>query len=148
MDKKASIKRTLQLLERRGVRSTKDLEKDLQKLINNDIDEFLKIFYRDFVRANFDDYNRFEILKKISRSQKARLNGYSLRRYEYRNNINLKCIFIVCKDDNNDIPVILCAFTEDWSKSKGKDSYKYNIERAITIFEKVMQGGNNENKRK
>lgn len=140
MDKSTSILRVLQMLEKRGIRSTKDFEKDLEKLVKENVMDFLETFYKDFIRMNFDSYNRFEILRNLSKSQKQRLRGQNLRRYEYRKNSNLKCIFIIDNDNNKNMPIILCAFNEDGDKKKGKNSYKDNIERAITIFEKINGG--------
>lgn len=139
MDDDASILRVLQRLEFHGIRSTKDVLKDLQKLVQTDLENFTEVFFKDFIRKDFEDYNKFEKLH-LSKKQKKRLNGQILRRYEYRNTSNLRCIFIVCNDNNNDIPIILCAFNEDGKKKKGKGSYKDNIERAIKIFEKVVGG--------
>lgn len=144
MSNNASIKVLLQALHRHGIESTKDVLKDLQKLVNTDVKSFVEVFYRDFIRMDFENYNKFEKLKHLSNKQKNRLNGNVLRRYEYRNNLNLKCIFIVCTDNNKNVPILLCAFNEDGDKKTGKSSYNKNIDRAIKIFERVV-GGKNEN---
>ncbi len=136
MSKRESILQTLKLLEIRGIRSVPTLVKDLESLINGNEKVFLKNFYKDFLRWNLK-LNKFEILN-LNKSQKKRLNGLNLMRYEYRwNKSNIKCIFIVIEDNNNDVPVILCAFTEDGDKKKGKKSYNDNIERAISIVEDI-----------
>lgn len=136
MSKIESILQTLKLLEIRGIRSVPTLVKDLESLINGNEKVFLKNFYKDFLRWNLK-LNKFEILN-LNKSQKKRLNGLNLMRYEYRwNKSNIKCIFIVIEDNNNDVPVILCAFTEDGDKKKGKKSYNDNIERAISIVEDI-----------
>lgn len=144
MNNEASIVRLLQELNRQGILSTKEIKKDLQKLVNTDIEDFTKIFFRDFARRDFENYNKFEKLRNLTKAQRKRLNGNLLRRYEYRNTSNLRCIFIVCTDNNNDVPILLCAFNEDGNKKTGKKSYNKNIDRAIDVFERVI-GGKNEN---
>ena len=144
MDNEASILRLLQELQRHGIFSTKDVKKDLQKLVNTDLEKFIEVFFKDFIRKDFDNYNKFEILRHLTKQQKKRLNGNLLRRYEFRNTSNLRCIFIVCNENNNSVPIILCAFNEDGDKKTGKKSYNTNIDRAIDIFERVM-GGEDEN---
>ena len=73
----------------------------------------------------------------LTKKQKIAIEGSILWRYEYRNTSNLKCIFIVKKENNSDIPILLCAFNEDETKKKGNDSYAYNIERAIEIIKRI-----------
>ena len=140
MDNEASILRLLQELDRHGIKSTKDIKKDLQKLVNSDIENFVEAFFKDFVRKDFDNYNKFEKLRHLTKQQKKRLNGNLLRRYEYRHTSNLRCIFIVYNDNTNDMPILLCAFNEDGDKKTGKKSYNKNIDRAIDIFERVIGG--------
>lgn len=144
MREKTSILMMLQRLQIYGIRSTKELRKDLEKLVQTDVENFIEVFYKDFIRKDFENYNKYEKLKHLTREQKKRLKGFVLRRYEYRNTSNLRCIFIIYNENNNSIPIILCAFNEDENKKKGKDSYNENIERAIKIFERLM-GGKNEN---
>lgn len=139
MNPEASIKKVLLQLEKHGIRSTKEFTKDLCKLVGSDIKCFVEVFYKDFIRKEFDDYNRFEKLK-IDRKQKKRLKGIPLRRYEYRGTSNLRCIFVVCYDNDNDGPILLCAFNEDGDKKNGKNAYSKNIDHAIDIFEKVVGG--------
>lgn len=140
MNNEASIQKLLQDLQRHGILSSKVVEKDLQKLINTDIEKFVEVFFKDFIRKDFDNYNKFEKLRHLTKAQRKRLKGNILRRYEYRNTSNLRCIFIVCNENNNDIPILLCAFNEDGDKKTGKKSYNKNIDRAIDVFEVVMGG--------
>ena len=138
MSYEAYVLRLLQRLRiEHGVESTKEFGKDLQKLVNTDIERFAKVFYKDFSRKDFENYNKFEKLN-LSEKQRKRLKGNLLRRYEYRSTSNLRCIFVVCIDNGNDIPVLLCAFNEDGDKKKGNKSYNKNIDRAIDIFERVI----------
>ena len=44
-------------------------------------------------------------------------------------------MFIIENDDESRI--LLNAFNEDWNKTKGNDSYKENIKRAIRIYDKL-----------
>ena len=143
MNNEASIMRLLQALGRHGILSSPEIKKDLQKLVNSDLESFVEVFYKDFIRKDFNNYNRFEPLQHLSQAQKKRLKGNFLRRYEYRNTSNLRCIFIVYKENNNGIPILLCAFNEDGDKKTGRKSYNKNIDRAIDIFERVI-GGKNE----
>lgn len=145
MDDKYSILKILKDLERHNILSTKEVEKDLQKLIGTDIYDFARVFLRDFIRMDFDNYNKFEILRNLSREQKKKLRGTLLRRYEYRNSSNLRIIFVVYNDDSNHVPILLCAFNEDGDKKKGNNSYHKNIDRAIRIFERVVGGKNDGN---
>ena len=142
MDFKASIKLLIKELQRNDIYCTKELEKDLQKLVTTDLKRFIKIFFKDFIRKNFDEYNKFEILQNLTENQKKNLKGNLLRRYEYRDTSNLRCIFVVCNDNNKSVPIILCAFNEDGDKKTGKNSYNKNINRAINIFQKVVEGEN------
>ena len=82
-------------------------------------------------------YNKFELLnRKLTEYQRRILDGNSLYRYEYRRNKkNIKCMFIIENDDESRI--LLNAFNEDWNKTKGNDSYKENIKRAIRIYDKL-----------
>lgn len=67
--------------------------------------------------------------------QNKRLDGNALFRYEYRNSSNLRCIYMVKNVNNINETYLLCAFNEDGSKKTGKNSYNFNIERAIKIYE-------------
>lgn len=123
----------LQLLKKNNIFSTNDFEKDILKLVNTNIKKFIKTFYRDIRRKNFEQYNKYEILS-LTLKQKQSIEGNNLYRYEYRINSNLKCIYII--ENVNDINrlILLCAFNEDGNKTKGKNSYKDNINRAIRIY--------------
>ena len=142
MEKGNEILRLLQYLQREGIRVTNDFVKDIQRLVQTDVETFASQFFRDFARKDFENYNRFEKLRNLTHKQKKRLKGNILRRYEYRNTSNLRCIFIIHNDNNKSIPIILCAFNENGDKKKGKQSYNKNIDRAIDIFERVLVSEN------
>ncbi|MCI9275548.1 MAG: hypothetical protein HFJ24_06250, partial [Clostridia bacterium] len=131
MDIEASIDRLLQQLKKHGIESTKEFRRDIKSLVTSDLENFTKVFFKDFIRKDFENYNRFEKLRNLTHKQKKRLKGNILRRYEYRNTSNLRCIFIIHNDNNKSIPIILCAFNENGDKKKGKQSYNKNIDRAI-----------------
>lgn len=95
MDNESSIIRLLQELQRHGILSTKEITKDLQKLVKTDIENFVEVFFKDFIRKDFENYNKFEKLHHLTKKQKKKLKGNLLRRYEYRNTSNLRCIFII-----------------------------------------------------
>lgn len=135
MSKEDSIKRMLLELRQYNIETTKQFLDDISGLVLTNVDRFVKTFFKDFARKNFDDYNRFEPLG-VDRKDKPKLKGYRMLRYEYRYSSNLKCIFIVKKVNNNEV-ILLCAFNEDGDKQKGNDSYKTNIKRAIRIFERI-----------
>lgn len=139
MNENTSIKKMLQVLAKHGILCTKEMEKDLQKLITTDIEKFIGVFVRDFIRKDFEHYNKFEKLRNLTPNQKKRLDGNILRRYEYRNASNFRCIFIVYTDNNTSMPVLLCAFNEDGNKKNGKNAYNKNIDRAIDIYERVFK---------
>lgn len=123
-----------QKLQNEGILSTKDFLEDIRRIITSDVNNFVKKAYKALSRINLD-YSKFETLK-LTNIQRKKMEGNLLRRYEYRKNINLKCIFFIQKEDNVNIPILLCAFIEDGDKSKGKDSYKHNIDREVNIYEK------------
>lgn len=131
MNKKQSIDKMLLALNSvHDVRSTKEFRKDLLNLIGSNPSRFIATFYKDFSRRNYNELNRFEPLR-LTKKQKLLLSGSKLYRYEYRDESNLKCIFIT--QTVNNIDVLLCAFNEDGGKYKGKNAYNDNIERAIRI---------------
>lgn len=138
MNIETSISRLIQELQKKDIRFTKDAEKDFRKLIKIDSQKFIEVFYKDFIRKDFDNYARFKTLR-LDNYQKTRLRGYNLRRYEYRNTSNFRCIFIIYSENNKDTVIILNAFNEDGDKNKGNKSYNKNIERAIEIFEKMVE---------
>lgn len=123
----------LKLLSINNIYSSTEFEKDLVKLVNSNVKRFIKLFSRDLIRRNFEDFNRFEILN-LDRKQRTKINGNNLYRYEYRNTSNLRCIYTIINENNIDKIFLLCAFNEDEDKTKGKKSYKDNIERAIRIY--------------
>lgn len=132
-----NIVRLFQYLQVENIRATNECVKDVQNLVKNDITKFARNFYDDFTRRIFGKYNRFEQLKlNQNQKQKEKINGRALWRYEYRNNMNFRCIFIIQRENNTDNPILLCAFTEDGDKKKGKNSYNVNIERAIELIKK------------
>ena len=139
MNKKQKIdKMLLNLAKMHNVRSTDEFRKDLLNLVPSNTDKFIASCYKDFSRKNYNELNRFEQLK-ITLSQKTRLSGAILYRYEYRDNSNLRCIFIT--QTVNNVDVLLCAFNEDGDKKRGKNAYNDNIERAIRIAQKIEQKG-------
>lgn len=138
MGREDEIQRLLQYLQNEGIRATEDFVKDIQRLVLTDVKKFARQIFNDFSRKNYSKYNRFEQLK-LTKRQKAEIDGYALWRYEYRNTSNLRCIFILEKDNNNSDPILICAFNENAHKKKGEDSYPHNIERAIDIIKRNAQ---------
>lgn len=137
MKKENAIIEMLKLLEKNNIFSTQEFKKDILKLVNTNTNKFIKNFYRDIRRKNFEDYNRFEVLQ-LSNKQKRLLNGKNLYRYEYRENSNLKCIYIIETENNMEEIILLSAFNEDGDKKRGKNSYNDNIERAIRIYLSII----------
>lgn len=135
MGNSAEILRLIQYLQNEGILVTKDFVKDLQKLIQTDIEKFATQFFKDFSRKDFENYNRFEKLK-LTKQQRDSIDGNVLWRYEYRNTSNFRCIFIVQKDNNTNVPILLCAFNENGGKKRSDDSYNHNIKRALEIIKK------------
>lgn len=133
MNYENAIIEMLKSLKVNNIYATKEFEKDITKLVLSNIKIFVRNFYRDIRRKNFEEYNRYERLN-LDRSQKELLKGKALYRYEYRENSNLKCIYIIDNENNTDKTLLLCAFNEDGDKIKGKNSYKDNINRAIRIY--------------
>lgn len=133
MSNENDIVEMLRLLKINNIYSTKEFERDLVKLVSTNVKKFVKTFYRDIRKKNFEDFNRFEKLK-LTRKQRELLNGNDLYRYEYRNDSNLRCIYVINNDNNNKEIILLSAFNEDGNKDKGKYSYKDNIDRAIRIY--------------
>lgn len=135
MGKDSEILRLMQYLQNEGIQMTVDFVKDVQKLIQTDVETFASQFFKDFSRKDFENYNRFEKLK-LTKQQKASIDGNILWRYEYRNTSNFRCIFIVEKAHNSNIPILICAFNENGGKKRGDNSYNHNIKRAIDIIKK------------
>lgn len=135
MEKSNEILRLLQYLQNEGIHVTPEFVKDINKLIQTDIEKFASQFYKDFARKDFENYNRFEKLK-LTKQQKAELDGNILWRYEYRNTSNFRCIFIIENVHNSSVPILICAFIENGRKKRGSDSYDHNIKRAINIIKR------------
>lgn len=133
MNNESEIVEMLNLLKKNKIYSTPEFEKDLLNLVNASVKTFIKIFYQDIRRKNFEQYNRYEKLK-LTKKQRENLGGNNLYRYEYRKNSNLRCIYMINNENNMNEIVLLCAFNEDGDKRKGRNSYKDNIERAIRIY--------------
>ncbi len=133
MNYENAIIEMLKSLKVNNIYATKEFEKDITKLVLSNIKRFVRNFYRDIRRKNFEEYNRYERLN-LDKSQKELLKEKALYRYEYRENSNLKCIYIIDNENNTDKTLLLCAFNEDGDKIKGKNSYKDNINRAIRIY--------------
>ena len=123
-----------QILEEHNVYATQDFFDDIKKLVKTDVKKFISDFTKDFIRSDLKEYKRYERLG-VTDKQNKRLDGNALFRYEYRNNSNLRCIYMVKDENNKNKTFLLCAFNEDGHKNKGKNSYKENIERAIRIYE-------------
>ena len=119
MNNENNIVEMLRLLSRNNIYSTPEFEKDLVKLVTTNIKKFIKNFSRDIRRKNFEQFNRFERLK-LTKNQRKILNGNDLYRYEYRNDSNLRCIYVINNDNNNKEIILLSAFNEDGDKEKGK----------------------------
>lgn len=138
MGREDEIQRLLQYLQNEGIRATDDFVKDIQRLVLTDVKKFASQIFKDFSRRKYSKYNRFEQLK-LTKQQKEEIDGYALWRYEYRNTSNLRCIFILEKDNNNSVPILICAFNENGHKKKGENSYPHNIARAIEIIKRNAQ---------
>lgn len=123
-----------QVLEEHGVYASKQFFDDIKSLVKTDIKKFIKDFTKNFTRKNLKENKKYERLKTTPKQNK-RLDGNALFRYEYRNSSNLRCIYMVIDVNNNNETRLLCAFNEDGDKKTGKNSYNFNIERAIKIYE-------------
>lgn len=133
MSNENAIVEMLKVLRTNNVYSTKEFEKDLIKLVTTNIKKFIRNFTRDITRKNFEQYNRYEIIS-LTKMQKKKLDGHDLYRYEYRNDSNLRCIYLIDNVKNTRNIILLCAFNENGDKTKGNNAYKDNIERAIRIY--------------
>lgn len=133
MSNENAIIEMLKILKINNIYSTKEFEKDLTKLVTTNVKRFVRDFTRDIRRKSFDEYNRYKKLN-LNNSQKNKLDNYDLYRYEYRNDSNLRCIYLIDNVKNTSNIILLCAFNEDWNKSKGNNAYKDNINRAIRIY--------------
>ena len=138
MSNENDIVEMLRLLKINNIYSTKEFERDLVKLVSTNVKKFIKNFTRDIIRKDFEQFNRFEKLK-LTKKQRENLNGNDLYRYEYRNDSNLRCIYVINNDNNNKEIILLSAFNEDGNKDNGKNSYKDNIDRAIRIYLNISE---------
>lgn len=130
-----SIIRMLQALEDRNIRATNEFEKDIVRLVNSDVKDFIRRFYKEITRADLILLKKYERLK-LNHIQNEKMNGNSLFRYEYRKTSNLRCIYVIKNEESSYQNIILlCAFNEDAGKVKGKGAYNFNIERAIKIYQ-------------
>lgn len=140
MNKEDQILRLLQYMQKEGIIVTKECKKDIQELVQTDIAKFASQIFKDFSRKNYEHYNRFEKLK-LTPKQRIDIGNRILWRYEYRNTSNFRCIFVVETEYNTGVTILICAFNEDGNKKSGKNSYNYNIDRAINIIQKIFKGG-------
>lgn len=124
-----------QVLEKNNIYCSNSCYKDINKIITTNINTFIQNFSTDFLRKKFDQYNRFEKLN-LNNRQKKSLNGNNLYRYEYRENSNFRCIYII--EEGEDI-ILLSAFNEDGDKKAGKNSYNDNIEKSIKVYNKEVK---------
>ena len=136
MDAKDAFIRMYQVLKLHGVYATPQFKKDIEDLVKSDIIKFIEDFIKAFSRINLKEQNKYERLS-IKPEQKKRIGGNFLFRYEYRNTSNLRCIYIPRDVNNSNNTILLNAFNEIKGKTKGKNSYKFNIERAIKIYESL-----------
>ena len=129
----------LQLQENLQTASYSAFEKVLPLIYNADCNPSLRDKINDCLIQSSNDltasmkaeFHSFKTIKK--------LKGKSLYRYEYRNDSNLRCIYLL-EDEYNKI-TLLKAFNEDKGKTKGKGSYDFNIEQAIEIYVSNFYGG-------
>ncbi len=135
MTKNEKLLRMFQVLEKNNIYCSNSCYKDINKIVTTNINTFIEKFSTDFLRKKFEQYNRFEKLK-LNDKQKNALNGNSLYRYEYRENSNFRCIYIIEEGENI---ILLSAFNEDGNKKAGKNSYNDNIEKAINIYNKEVK---------
>lgn len=133
MTKNEKLLRMFQVLEKNNIYCSNSCYKDINKIVTTNINTFIEKFSTDFLRKKFEQYNRFE---KLNDKQKNALNGNSLYRYEYRENSNFRCIYIIEEGENI---ILLSAFNEDGNKKAGKNSYNDNIEKAINIYNKEVK---------
>ena len=69
MGKDTEILRLIQYLQNEGIFATEEFVKDLQKLIQTDVEKFAAQFFKDFSRKDFENYNRFEKLKLTKKTK-------------------------------------------------------------------------------
>lgn len=136
MDANDAFTRMFQVLKLHGVYASAQFRKDIEDLVKTDIIKFIDDFTKAFSRINLKEQNKYERLS-IRPEQKKKLDGNSLFRYEYRNTSNLRCIYITRDVNNSNKTILLNAFNEVKGKTKGKNSYRFNIERAIKTYENL-----------
>lgn len=108
----------LRELEEINTFCTKEFKDSILSLIDTDVKKFISVFKSDFQLNNIDEYNRFEKLS-LTPIQKRKIDNNILYRYEYRrSNKNIKCIFILDREDN--CKILLLVFSEDGDKKKRK----------------------------
>lgn len=129
----------LEVLKIHDIYATNQFFNDICKLVKTDKIKFIHDFQRDMIRVDKTKHNRYERLSLTS-NQSQKLKGKSMYRYEYRNTSNLRCIYII-EDEHNRI-ILLKAFNEDKTKTKGKGNYDINIERAIRIYTSLKNNDN------
>lgn len=130
--KQDAIIQMLRNLEADGIFSSNDFYKDIISLIDTDVNKFVEVFSREMKICNIEEYNKFEELFPEDKDR-INLENNRLYRYEYRRSKkNVKCIFVLEKEDKSKI--LLNAFSEDESKKKGNDTYNFNIKRAVKIY--------------
>lgn len=136
MNAKEGFDKMFLMLKMHNVYATQPFVKDILNLVKTDINKFIEDFSKNMSRSNLKDYKKYERLK-LTPSQSKRLDGNSLFRYEYRNSSNLRCIYLIMDENNNKKTYLLNAFNEDKRKSIGKNSYDFNIERAIKTYQSI-----------
>lgn len=71
----------LKSLKVNNIYATEEFEKDITKLVLTNVKKFVRNFYRDIRRKNFEEYNRYERLS-LNKPQKELLKGKALYRYD------------------------------------------------------------------
>ncbi len=137
MINKDKFYKSFEYMRKFGFDYSKQFLKDISKLVTSNVEAFLESCRKDFSINKLNNYNKFEKLN-LSLNQAKRLKGLSLYRYEYRKESNIRIIYTIIV--NNTVYAV-CAFNEDSSKRKSKDSYNANINRAINI---IMGGKDDE----
>ena len=138
MDKNDAIIQMLRNLSADNIVATQNFYKDIVSLIDSNILEFVETFSKEMKIFDLTAYNKFEKLN-LSSKQKAKIGNNTLYRYEYRKNKkNIKCIFVLEREDGR--KVLLRAFFERNDKSKGKYTYKTNIKLALDEYERGGKG--------
>lgn len=136
MKKRDAIIQMLRNLQADNIEATKKFVDEIIDLIDTDVLKFIKVFSKEIKTVNIDEYNKFEELN-VPKKEKIKLGKNKLYRYEYRrSNKNIKCIFVLEREDGKRI--LLKAFQEDGDKTKGDDNYDTNIQLALKYY---FEGG-------